>query len=307
MDQVIVSVIIPVYNTEKYVEEAIRSILDQTLKDIEVIIVNDGSTDNSLTILQHIAATDHRVSVFSQANQGQATARNLGLSKAKGKYVYFMDSDDLLESQCLQLCVEKCDTDHLDFVFFDAESFSLDQNLKIGYTYRRCNQLEDRVYSGLEITNILLDLDGFRVAPWLQLISREYLTEIQLKYQVTTHEDELFTDLLFVRAKRVGCINQVFFHRRLRSASVVTTPFSAKNLNAYIFIIDQLIAFDLQFPDGKFHKTIERMVVHILNGTMYKTRELGKKDRMKLLKRMTPGYVFKVKPSFLFMLIYGHQ
>lgn len=306
MDQVKVSVIIPVYNTEKYVEEAVSSILNQSLKEIEVILVNDGSTDKSLDILEKIAETDSRVVVYSELNQGQATARNLGLSKASGTYVYFMDSDDILDEACLELCFLKCEAERLDFVFFDAESFSSDGDFKIGYTYRRCNKLQDRIYNGQEITNILLDIDGFRVAPWLQLIRRSYLCNINLNYEKTTHEDELFTDLLFIRAERVGCINRVFFNRRLRSASVVTTPFSAKNLNAYLFIIDRLIAFDNQFEDKRYHKTIERMVVHILNGAMYKTRELDKEYRMQLLKRLFPDYVFKVRPSFLCMLLYGH-
>lgn len=306
MDQIKVTVIIPVYNTEKYVEEAVLSILNQTLKEIEVILVNDGSTDNSLSILQAIAATDMRVSVLSQVNQGQATARNVGLSKALGSYVYFMDSDDILDKECLELCVLKCEKECLDFVFFDAESFSSDGDFKIGYTYRRCHKLEDRIYNGLEITNRLLDIDGFRVAPWLQLIRRQYLLDTQLKYEVTTHEDELFTDLLFLQAKRVGCINRVFFNRRLRDASVVTTPFSAKNLNAYLFIIDRLTAFDSLFPDKRYHQTIERIVVHILNGVLYKTRLLNKEARGLLLKKLFPKYIFKVRPSFLFMLLYGH-
>lgn len=306
MDPIKVSVIIPVYNTEKYVKEAVDSILNQTLKEIEVILINDGSTDNSLGIIQQSAEKDSRVCVYSEPNQGQATARNLGLSKASGAYVYFMDSDDILDKDCLELSYKKCEKERLDFVFFDAESFSSDGDFKIGYTYRRCNKLEDRIYNGLEITNILLDIDGFRVAPWLQLIRRQYLLDIDLKYEKTTHEDELFTNLLFIRAERVGCINRVFFNRRLRSASVVTTPFSAKNLNAYLFIIDQLNAYDKQLNDEKFHKTIERIVVHILNGAMYKTRELDKKYRILLLKRLFPNYVFKVRTSFLWMLLYGH-
>ena len=91
-----VSVIIPVYNTEKYVRQAVESILLQTLKDIEIIIVNDGSTDGSMTILEELAAQDERIKLFSQENQGLSVTRNVGLSHSTGEYVYFMDSDDLL-------------------------------------------------------------------------------------------------------------------------------------------------------------------------------------------------------------------
>ena len=91
-----VSVIIPVYNTEKYVRQAVESIRQQTLKDIEIIIVNDGSTDGSMTILEELAAQDERIKLFSQENQGLSVTRNVGLSHSTGEYVYFMDSDDLL-------------------------------------------------------------------------------------------------------------------------------------------------------------------------------------------------------------------
>ena len=92
-----VSVIIPVYNTDQYVAEAMYSILNQTLTDIELIAVNDGSTDNSLEVITKIAESDKRVKIFSQQNKGQSEARNLGISNSTGDYLYFMDSDDVLD------------------------------------------------------------------------------------------------------------------------------------------------------------------------------------------------------------------
>ena len=104
-----VSVVIPVYNTEKYVREAIESIIHQSLKELEIIIINDGSTDGSPEILKEISNTDHRIQVYTQTNQGQSTARNFGISHARGKYIYFMDSDDLLEEDALESCYLKCE------------------------------------------------------------------------------------------------------------------------------------------------------------------------------------------------------
>ena len=142
-----VSVIIPVYNTEKYVRQAVESILLQTLKDIEIIIVNDGSTDGSMTILEELAAQDERVKLFSQENQGLSVTRNVGLSHSTGEYVYFMDSDDLLVSDTLLKCYVKCKEENLDFVFFDAESFNDEGTLPEGvFDYKRTDKLEDKVY-----------------------------------------------------------------------------------------------------------------------------------------------------------------
>ena len=89
-----VSVIIPVYNVEKYLKQCLDSVVNQTLKDIEIICVNDGSTDNSLEILEEYAQKDNRIIIISQENQGQSVARNIALEKATGEYVGFVDSDD---------------------------------------------------------------------------------------------------------------------------------------------------------------------------------------------------------------------
>ena len=103
-----VSVIIPVYNTELYIKQTVESIQKQTLYDIEIIIINDGSTDNSLSLLLELSKQDHRIKIFSQENQGLSISRNTGLEKASGEFVYFMDSDDLLEKDALEICYQKC-------------------------------------------------------------------------------------------------------------------------------------------------------------------------------------------------------
>ena len=94
INMVKISVVIPIYNCEEYLEESIRSILNQTFKDIEIVCVDDGSTDNSLDILNKLASDDSRLKVFSQENQGSSFARNNALRKVSGDYVYFFDADD---------------------------------------------------------------------------------------------------------------------------------------------------------------------------------------------------------------------
>ena len=121
-----ISVIIPIYNTEKYVEECIRSIQRQTLQEIEIICVDDGSTDKSLEVVRSI--NDNRISVYKEKNSGQSVARNRGIDNAKGKYLYFMDSDDVLASDALEKLYIYAETNALDIVYFDAMSF-WDDNL----------------------------------------------------------------------------------------------------------------------------------------------------------------------------------
>ena len=103
-NQPLISVIIPVYNTEKYISDCLNSLVSQTEKNIEILAVDDGSTDNSLKILQQYAALHSNIKVFSQKNAGPGVARNLALRKAKGKYIMFCDSDDISMRAAMPLC-----------------------------------------------------------------------------------------------------------------------------------------------------------------------------------------------------------
>ena len=116
-----VSVILPIYNVAPYLDETFTSVLGQSLREIEVIAVTDGSTDNSGKIIRKYAEKDSRILSFSQENKGQSAARNLALQHAQGKYVYMMDSDDLLANpDALQICYDYAEKNKADFIFFDC-------------------------------------------------------------------------------------------------------------------------------------------------------------------------------------------
>ena len=121
-----VSVILPVYNVARYLDDTFTSLLNQTLQEIEIIAVNDGSTDNSEEIIKKYAQEDQRIKYFSQKNQGQSVARNLALQHATGEYIYMMDSDDVLANlDALRVCYEYAEQNtNADFIFFDGEIFT---------------------------------------------------------------------------------------------------------------------------------------------------------------------------------------
>ena len=151
MESIKVSVIIPIYNVEKYLQQAIESITSQTLKEIEIIAINDGSTDSSLDILTEQAKKDNRIRVISTNNNGLSITRNLGMYMASGEYIYFFDSDDILEKDTLENCYLKCESQNLDFVFFDADCFTDSMEKDYTFNYQRTDKYEDKVYSGIEI------------------------------------------------------------------------------------------------------------------------------------------------------------
>ena len=161
-----VTIVIPVYNTGLYLKRAIESCLIQTLRDIEIIIVNDGSTDNSLEIAKEYESYDDRVKVVSTENRGLSEARNTGLELAKGKYVYFLDSDDWIEAEAIEQCYNHAAKNNLDLVLFDSKvsveelrEFSKEINLD---AYKRDHIIDNpyTVMSGRQFVELYADKRG---------------------------------------------------------------------------------------------------------------------------------------------------
>ena len=142
MEEIKISIIVPVYNVEKHIEKCLDSILEQTLKEIELIVINDGSTDNSLKKIKKYKE-DKRIIIINKKNEGLTKTRNIGFKIAKGKYIYNMDSDDYLESnKALEKLYNKIEKDDLDILVFDfyreyknkkeySKNIDIDENKKI--------------------------------------------------------------------------------------------------------------------------------------------------------------------------------
>lgn len=124
------SVIVPIYNVADYLKSSISSIKTQTYRDFKCILVNDGSTDNSLNIAVDLIKDDKRFSIVSKKNGGLGSARNYGLDMVDSEYVYFFDSDDILEKECFEKCVEALNKSKADIVIFDYYQYRLSDNSK---------------------------------------------------------------------------------------------------------------------------------------------------------------------------------
>lgn len=125
-----VSVIIPVFNAQKYLRDCLDSIIFQSLKDIEIICINDGSEDHSLELLNEYSQKHYNINVLVQKNYGRSIARNRGISQAKGEYIIFLDSDDLLESYALAYLWNIAKKNDLDVLYFDAKTIYEDDEKK---------------------------------------------------------------------------------------------------------------------------------------------------------------------------------
>ena len=232
-----VSVIIPVYNVEDYLRPCLDSITGQTLRDIEILCVNDGSTDGSLAILQEYAARDSRMRVQSQANTGQGTARNRAIEQAKGEYVYFMDSDDILEREALEKLWQQCCDEDLDALFFSGQTFYENKELEeanpwFATAYRRKGSYE-QVCTGPELFVQMREQKDYYASPCLSLSRRALLMEQEVRFALDVHQDELYTFHLSMAARRAFCIGDVYFRRRLRKNSTITGTAPRRDMMAY--------------------------------------------------------------------------
>ena len=152
----IVSVIISVYNTEMWLEECLDSVVDQTFQDIEIICVNDGSTDGSEKILKAKADADERIRIICQENRGLSEARNTGVRAASGEYLYFMDSDDTLKPNALEICVDDMNRRDLEYVCFNMAAFGNDPECakfagSINHRYFKRTLDDSKVFTGPEL------------------------------------------------------------------------------------------------------------------------------------------------------------
>ncbi|MGN1211499.1 MAG: glycosyltransferase family 2 protein [Candidatus Cryptobacteroides sp.] len=226
-----VSVIIPVYNTQDYVAQAITSVLDQSLGNVEIIAVDDGSTDKSLDVLKSFGG---RIRIITKPNSGQADARNIALEAASGEFVYFMDSDDTIAPDTLKCCVERCRKDNLDFVFFDAVSFGADFNPASSpwFDYHRSAPYTT-VSDGCTIMSDMLSRGLYRCSVCMCLYRRDFIGNLRFPSGIL-HEDEYFSAAAFLKASRTEGIPQEFYHRRLREDSVMTKTFSTRNVEGYL-------------------------------------------------------------------------
>ena len=304
MSNSMVSIIIPVYNTEEFVEEAVRSIMNQTLQDIEIIIINDGSTDNSLSIIRKLANEDYRIQVYSRGNQGPSATRNQGISIAKGKYLYFMDSDDYLEPEALESCFFKCEENALDFIFFDADILNKETNFNIHLNYQRkdCTS-PDTLYTGSQLFTILVEKNKYSPSPCLNLINTKFLKEINLLFLPgIIHEDQLFSTLLYLQANRVMCIHKNFFKRRFRSDSIMTRKFSLKNIDSYFIITDRLFTYASEHTETRY--IVDKHLSKMLNAAVWLSYKMPFKDRLYIARRCIKDYKRYVSGKNILILLF---
>lgn len=236
-----VSIIVPVYNVENYIERCLNSLVNQTFKDIEIITINDGSTDKSLELLNKYAKEDIRVSVIDLGDEGVSYCRNLGIEKANGKYIMFVDSDDWIDSNMVEVMYKKAEENNLDLVMC-----SYIREFKDHSKEKIFNFPEEIIYKGNEVKNELLRklvgpikeelsnpelLDALGTV-WGKLYRVDILKENKLKFvdlkEIGSAEDTLFNIFTFNYLKKVMFLNKPMYHYWRDNPKSVTSQYNPK-------------------------------------------------------------------------------
>lgn len=273
------SIIIPVYNSEKYLEECLTSVVNQSLKDFEIICVNDGSTDNSLKILEKFGAQDSRIRIINQQNQGQGYARNAGLEAAAGDYVGFIDSDDYISPDFYEKLYKYKD----DIVLSTKRKYLIDGKLKTkDFKAKDKNSL---IMKNCNIYN--------------KIYSKEFLLNNNIKFYGKTNpaEDNYFSVKAILKAESIKIINGGTYFYRVVEGSTIHKTFSRdgfeilnimkeiKNFNPDLEILDSKINQEL----NSFYKRLDenlRPEFKAEAAKMFPNVKLKEKFSLKLFRRL---------------------
>jgi len=240
----LVSVIIPVYNVEPYLRECLDSVLSQRYPSIEIIAINDGSTDMSPAILEEYKEKYKNLIVIHQENAGNSAARNRGMDAARGKYLYFLDADDYILPETLENIVPVMEEQELDIVRFSANPFfdGIDPRNLNPNVYDCSRFFEARkVYGRKEF--LQANIRGFLPSPCLYVLRRELVIGKNIRFQPDLpYEDELFTLLVFLHTRRAMYDPHFYYRRRYRPGSLMTSQNreEKKAFDGYYRLIQEL-------------------------------------------------------------------
>ena len=250
-----ISIIVPVYKVEKYLHKCIDSILAQTFKDFELILVDDGSPDNCGKICDEYAKRDNRIVVVHKENGGQASARNRGIDIARGDYIGFVDSDDWIEADMYEVLYNICDTYGCDIA-----------NCSSIIHFKNRTQINGghklTIHTREEAMKVMLEGELYDEVVWTKLIKRDLLNDIRFKEGIM-YEDTDFTYKVIDKANSIGCIGEAKYNYIKREES--TMDRAIKNLS-----IDAVLVYDemYNFMESKYPNLSNIVALKLINSCM---------------------------------------
>lgn len=279
-----VSVIIPAYNAEKYIEQCLASVSAQTLEDIEVIAVDDGSTDATRDVISAAAEADSRIILVEQTNQYAGVARNNGMNRATGEFLYFLDADDYIEPETLEVMVASAEQYGTDIVVAKSEAF----DAQTGDTWTIDFALNGQPYE-TAIPNAVYNpelFQSFNGWPWDKLYRTSFVRDTGYEYQpLRTTNDAFFCWCTLAVANSISCVDRILFHHRSNNNSSLEGSRDKSWPNAIEAITS--VADELQRVEAS-ESCINSFHNWVLNYSIWTIQTLPEDSAEEYLRRITP-------------------
>ena len=229
MKKPIISIIVPVYNVEEYLGKCIESLVNQTIKDIEIILVNDGSPDKSLDIMKKYAKKHNNIVCIDKENGGQGSARNKALAEAKGEYVTFVDSDDWVTLDMCEKLLNKAQEDKSDLVFAGY------------YKVESGNEIPGEIY-GMDEEDILKKYLLTQSGPCHKLIKKNLIIDNNLYFpEIRAYEDISIVPVWGLYANKISCVNENLYYYLIREGSTMKQTTYNPKLEAIFVSLENLL------------------------------------------------------------------
>lgn len=289
-----VSIIVPIYNAESYIDKCIQSMINQTLKDIEIILVDDGSTDRSVEISNKYAEKDERIKIIKQKNKGVSSARNYGISIAKGDFITFVDSDDFIEIDMLEILYNAAIDNNCDVVLSGIKIVK-DNNIKYKFT------TDSKIYTKQEVFKLFyFDKEPFSPNyAWGKLIKRSICNKIKFREDIFLMEDALFSMELFI-----NCSNNIMFLKKylynyVQRDGSASKHFSKKRITSF-YALEELLSLakgiDSEY-EKSFLKVYSKLILSILQDIMSFDFENNKEEYFKISRSLNKHYIDNIKSN----------
>lgn len=277
-NNLLISVIIPVYNSARYLPKCLDSIINQTYQNLEIICINDGSTDNSVKILQNYTKKDPRIKILNQKNAGLSTARNSGIKAATGKYITFVDSDDQIKPTMLKDMISTLQDSHADIAVCSFKEIY--PNGKI--THFNKNHPK-KAYNTASALKAMLKEEGFMVSATMKLFPTKYFKNV--KFPVgKLHEDVGTTYKLIMQAPKIVFLPNEYYIYNHHNNSIIKSKFDARKLDL-ITLTDQMCDdIDQKYPALKNVTNERRMRARFSILRQIPLQNLETKNLVKYLK-----------------------
>lgn len=282
------SIIIPCYNTAMWLEECLDSVIGQKYKDWEIIVINDGSTDNTSDIIRIYAQRDARIKVINQENQGVSVARNKAIQNAEGEYLMFLDSDDWYKDEmCLEQIAEILGNGNVDIVVFRYQVMRDKNDICEQYRLQYFEKMKGHTYTGEEyLRSVLYEEKVYQWFPWLYAFRKELWikNEFQFNKRLWILEDMDIIYQVILKAQRVKVMDRVVYQYRIRKGAATQVKSKKAMLDEINVSVNNINLVSNMDIDEDLRKLLYSNFSYIFFEILREVNYLGKSDRKDIYK-----------------------